>query len=543
MPGRSHMGRLRMRLSLAAFAFVSALPVAARADGAKELSEGLGKVVGAFTATELHVEQCNRTDPAKAASRRDVLAAWSHGNKRASYDLLMQGLQARMPDLATQIARERQRMRETIAQEIATHPARCDDLQAFFKDNKQLSVGTQVSRLTRLSSRLGIHVPAAPEIRPAEKSVDSTRILRLAALSARLEAKMAEIGSKDGGRRMSDLSRAREEHAQNWLAADGMQILFGRVTASDELREWRGDQQSAFKAECSNFINDAHKQRMAEAANQDRVVVGRPRSVFDTEIGGKLKLDRCSVFTVQETGRPFVEEDDKAGLMPRPLEENEAYAGPNKGIALNRIDRVLYESSFNNRMDGFGNGYVDRRETIYVLLRDGTAYRHAWSFPFTDLAIDLSKAREPERWFTWREQRGRVTLTGGGDKNDGRTVEIDKAQKLRPMRPAALQASYYYLQIGMGGRRQDRRYRFAADGTLVYHRSGFVAGNFATSYMIVTGPAAKDVTARYRFEDYALVVERDGEIERHFFAVPESTDSALPDTVLVRGQAYWLDKK
>ncbi|WP_398470750.1 hypothetical protein [Tardiphaga sp.] len=532
-----------MRLALAILALVSALSVPARADSAKELAEGLGKVVGAFTATELYVEHCNRKDPAKAASRRDVLAGWSHGNKRASYDRLMQGLRARIPDLATQLGRERQRMSDLVAQEIATHPARCDDLQAFFKENKQLSVGTQVSRLTRLSARLGIDIPAAPEIVPAEKSVESTRILRLAALSARLETRMAEIGSKDGGRRMSDLSRAREDHAENWLAADGMQVLFGRVTANDELREWRGDQQSAFKVECSSFITDAHKQRMAEAMHQDRVVVGRPRSVLDAHTGGKLKLDKCSVFTVQETGRPFVEEEDKAGLMPRPLEESEAYAGPNKGIAVSQIDRVLYEASFNNRMDGFGNGYVDRKENIYVLLRDGTAYRHQWSFPFTDLAITLSKAREPERWFTWGERNGQVTLTSGGDKNERRTIEIEKAQKLRPMRPRSLQASYYYLQVGMGGRRQDRRYRFAADGTLVYHRSGFVAGNVVTSYIIVNGPAVKDVTARYRFEDYALVVERDGEIERHFFAVPESADGALPDTVLVRGQAYWLDKK
>lgn len=500
-------------------------------------------MVGAFTVTELYVEHCNRKDPAKAASRRDVLAGWSHGNRRTMYNRLMQGLQARMPDLAAQIKRERERMSVAVAQELAAHPARCDDLHAFFKENKQLSVGTQVSRLTRMASRLRIDIPEAPEIIPAEKSVESTRILRLSALSARLESKMAEIGSKEGGRRMSDLSRAREDHAKDWLVADGMQVLFGRVTAKDELREWRGDQQSAFKVECSSFIADTHKQRMADAESQDRVVVGRPRSVFDAHVGGKLRLDRCSVFTVQETGRPFVEEDDKAGLMPRPLEESEAYAGPNKGIALRQIDRVLYEASFNNRMDGFGNGYVDRRENIYVLLRDGTAYRHAWSFPFTDLAIDRSKAREPERWFTWRESRGRVTLTGRDDNIGSRSVEIEKAQTLRPMRPRSLQASYYYLQVGMGGRRQDRRYRFSSDGTLVYHRSGFVAGNVATSYIIVSGPAEKDVTARYRFEDYALVVESDGKIERHFFAVPESADGALPDTVLVRGQAYWLDKK
>ncbi|MGQ4274425.1 hypothetical protein [Terrihabitans sp. B22-R8] len=532
-----------MRRPLAVLALVCGLSVPARANDAAEFSEGLGKLVGAFAATELYVEHCNRRDPANAATRRDVLAGWSHGNNRSGYDRLMQGLQARLPEIAAQVGPQRQNLSGVIAQEIAANPAHCEDLQAFFKANRQLSVGTQVSRLIRLSSRLGVDIPPAPEIVPGEKSLDNTKILRLAALSARLEAKMAEIGSKEGGRRMSDLSRARDEHARNWLVADGMQVLFGRVTAEDELREWRGDYQSAFKVECDSFVNDFHQTRMAEAQGEDRVLVGRPRSVLDLHTGGKLKLEKCGIFTVEEAGRPFVEEDDTAGLMPRPLEENEAYAGPNAGIALRQVDRVLYESSFDNRLDGFGNGYIDREENIYVLLRDGTAYRHEWSFPFTDLAVERSKTREPERWFTWSERRGKVTLTGSGGNNKGETIEIEKAQSLRPMRLKALQASYYYLHVGMGGRRQDRRYTFAADGTLVYHRSGFVAGNFATSYIIVNGRDAKDVTARYRFEDYALVVERDGETERHFFAVPESADKSSPDTVIVRGQAYWLDKK
>jgi len=526
-----------MKARMTALALMAAAPLPAQADAAKDFSADLGKVVGAFTATRLYVEQCNVRDPAKAAARRDALAGWAYGNEQASYERLMQALYAKLPKLSAQIDPQRTRIADVVAQDLQNNPAQCDVLHKVFRDNDQFKVRSQVRRLMRSASRLGVEIPPAPTVTPGKKRAEDTQILRLAALSARLEAKMSEIGSKDGARRNSDLSRAREEHALNWLIADGVQVVFGRVTDHDEMREWRGDQQSTFKIECDTFFNDAHKSRMAEAKGQDRVVIGTPRSLFDTATGGRLKLRQCSIFTPEETGRPFANQNDDAGLMPRPMEEHEAYAGPNAGIRLRDVDRVLYDARFNNRMDGFGNGYIDRNEDIYVLMRDGTAYRHDWSFPFTDLAIERSKKREPDRWFSWSERGGRVSLLRSDDKT--KIIKLEKAQRLTSMKPKALAANYHYLQIGMGGARQDRRYVFSDDGTVTYSRSGFVAGNVATSYIIVNGRKQPDVTARYRFEDYALILERDGETERHFFAVPASADLAAPDTVLIRGQAYW----
>lgn len=530
-----------MKRRLATLGLITLLPVCAQADDVADFTADLGKVLGAFVATELYVEQCNKRDPAGALARRDILAAWSHGNAGSRYGRLIKAIHTRLPEFAGQVDTQRSRLAGLIQQDLETNPQQCDDLMKVFEDDSQFSVETTVSRLLRRASKLGIEVPDAPAIVPRQKRVEDTQILRLAALSARLEATMAEIGSKEGARRYRDLGSAREEHALNWLTAQGIQVLYGRVTKDNELREWRGDRQSSFRVECDTFFNAVHEDRMANSVGQDRVVVGMPSSVLDSHAGGKLTLTKCHLFTPEETGRPFVEEDDGGGLVPRPLEESEAYAGPYRGIAIGDVERVLYESSFDNRLDGFGNGYVDREEAVYVLLRDGTAYHHAWSFPFTDLAVERSKQREPNRWFTWDERNGKVKLTHSGGDDEGRTIELEKPQRLRPMPASPVAASYYYLQVGMGGHRQDRRYTFSEDGTVTYQRSGFVAGNVATSYIIVNGPEHADVTARYRFEDYSLILERDGEIERHFFAVPESADSPLPDTVLVRGEAYWLD--
>ena len=105
----------------------------------------------------------------------------------------------------------------------------------------------------------------------------------------------------------------------------------------------------------------------------------------------------------------------------------------------------------------------------------------------------------------------------------------------------SIDADYYYLQVGMGGMRQDRRFAFSQDGTVTYSRGGFVAGNLGTSYIIVNGAENPDTTARYRIEDFALILERDSETERRFLAVLESADQSLPDTMLIDGTAYWLD--
>src|SRR5690606_5511342 len=109
-------------------------------------------------------------------------------------------------------------------------------------------------------------------------------------------------------------------------------------------------------------------------------------------------------------------------------------------------------------------------------------------FAFTDLDVDLSRAREPDNWFTWQEDGETVSVTQTGGLDAGQTIALTKAQRLVPF-PAGqrLDDTYYYLNVGMGGARSDRDYAFGSDGQLVHTRGGFVAGNFGTSYIIVAG--------------------------------------------------------
>lgn len=507
------------------------------ADDVADLSAVLGRIVGGFEAVSLYQAACDARDPDGVAMRRDVVAGWRFANDSAGYERLMAGIAISLPEVEEQFAPQREALAQAIADDLDTAPAQCRAFGVLL-DEDQFDLEADVRRALRLAWGFDIAVPDAPQIVAQRKDPETITVMPISQLSVLLAEVMEEVGSAEGAAINRDLREAREARAEDWMEADGIQVLYGRVTDEDEMREWRGENQSVFSVTCRSFSEDAHETRMATMIGQDMVLVGTPRWVIDFSRGqGNVALSACSLFTLEEAGRPVAQVESEAGWLLRGLEFDEAYAGPGQGIAPGNVDRVLYDASFDMAMDGFGNGYVDRQEDIYVLLRDGTAYRHDWGFPFTDLAVDLSRHREPERWFSWREENGAVVLSA----EDGRNMRLEGAQRLQPMGQASFDADYYYLQVGMGGARQDRRYAFSADGNVRYTRGGFVAGNVGTSFITIVGPDDPVTLARYRFEDYALILETSEGEERHFFAVPESADGALPDTVLIGGEAYWMD--
>ncbi|MEN5081778.1 hypothetical protein ABE438_04780 [Bosea sp. TWI1241] len=527
-----------LRLGLAA-GLLALSATALAAQDADELVGHLGKAVGAFEAARLYGEACDRREPDGAQMRKDALAAWRHDNLTDDYRRVLDGLVRRSPDIATQIDGQSRKLAALIVEDLEKSPGQCRDFGKLLA-GKQFDVKSAVRRLISLSRRLGVDTAAPPPPPPRVQSLEAAEIQRLALLSARLERTMAEIGSREGARRSPSLRRARQDHAGRWLASEGLQLLFGRVTGERELREWRGDRQSLFAARCQSFANDAAAERMVASRGRDMVVAGSPRLVLDDAAGGRVTLDRCSLMTREEAGRPFADVPDEAGLTARPLSAEEANAGPDRGIAPGEIDRILYASSFATRMDGFGNGYVDRGEAVYVLLRDGTAYRHDWGFPVSDFAAALSRRREPERWFTWRGQGERTVLTATGGAERGETIALGEAQALRPLTARRLEGRYRYLTVAAGGARGERHITFSADGTATDRRDGFVAGNVGTSYMIVSGARQPETTARYRIDGFALVLATAQGEERRFLAVPETAKGTPPDTILIEGRAYWL---
>ncbi|MET0170195.1 MAG: hypothetical protein ABW191_07465, partial [Aliihoeflea sp.] len=330
---------------------------------------------------------------------------------------------------------------------------------------------------------------------------------------------------------------AREDFLEYYLDAWGYVAVYGRIEESGDIREWRGNYQSRYHLECAGFASSDQEDRFSASTGRDMIIVGEPRYARVRDDGGTVRLNTCWVFEPESAIEAAEADPSDAGLMLRPLDMREAFAGPMEGPQPDEIDRLLYDASFASRMDGFGNGYVDRREAIYVLLRDGTAFRHDWSFPVTDIDLDALKRREPDKIFAWRDERGAVVLKAG----DGTELRLEDATRLVPIgNGQSLDDEYYYLQIAMAGRRSDRAYDFKSDGQVTYTSGGFVAGNFGSSYIIASGGQKGEQKGSYRFEDYAMIVETPEGVERRFFAISADEDPKAPGEVIIEGTVYWL---
>lgn len=494
------------------------------------LSEAATRVMTARTIKDL----CDERSPQSESARRDALASWSHRNDVADYDRviseLVRGSEAFRKEMESNLARARTQ----IAPPLAADPAPCADLATFLADEKY-AIKPLVRKMRRLAGNYGLDL-AQPV---ADSPPGKLPVMGLAHLTVLAEAEMAKVGSYAGALEDRNLRKAREDRLESYLQNQGAVAGYGRVVSDNRLREWRGARQSRFSLSCRSFKDNTHKARMNESRGQDMVVIGRVRNVIEGK-NAEISLRDCQLFTLEQTGASLARVDDQSGLVHRPPEANEVHAGPGKGIAMADVDRVLYVADFAHRLDGFGNGYTSRDEDIYVLLSDASAYRHTWKFPFTDLDVSASKSREPENWFTWSKNwTGEIALSRDGEK-----VDLSKAQELAPL-PAdtRLHHSYYFLNVGMGGARSDRSFVFRSDGTVTHKRSGFVAGRFATSYIITGSNRDDSVTSNYRFEDYALVLSSPHGEERRFFAVFDDADKSKPEDVIVDGQVYWTRKK
>lgn len=528
------MIRLPLALSLLAM-----LAPPAFADDASDFMDALGKAATGMIVAEAYQAACDIKYPNGQQARRDALAGWSHRVDAAGYQRFLNAAFAVMPNLETDLEENRARAQAMVDDDVAGNGSACDDFRGALSDTAMFDIEAPIRYLLRNADDFGIVIADTPIPAPGT----ATDVVPLITLSAQLAAKMDEVGSKAGALADRDLRKAREDHAETWLAQHATLAILGRITGENSLRQWRGDMQSTFLATCRSFSDEESKAAMARDLGEERILVGEVRWVADRLEGGEISLDDCQVFAHDPTENDLMTlADDSAGLMLRPLDFAEAYAGPGQGIALDQIDRVLYNAQFANRLDGFGNGYTQRDENIFVLLRDGTAYRHDWTFAFTDLNLDLSRKREPDRWFTWKDAGGVVTLSHAGGQYAGTVIDLSGARPLVPLPHGhRLDATFYYLNVGMGGARSDRDYSFSPDGRLRYSRSGFVAGNFGTSYIIVSGDSGEDVsTASYTFDGYTLLINGpDGE-ERHFVALIDGQDPARPEEIIIDGQVHWL---
>lgn len=549
------------RWSVAVCVLLLAAPVAV-AQGAAEsdVVRAAAEVLGPLVMAESVAEACDRRDPAGREARKAALEAWRSSQPLGPFEETLRAMRS-APALQSLRRSMAGAAREQLDAQVAKSPEVCRNAKTLFT-GPTLQLAGKIAAFQRLAAAQTAGGPATGA--SASPPADATRRYTLAQISALVSTAMDTAGAKPAERNRA-LEDARSKAGEAAFGRLGPVAVKGRAVRADRLREWRGEQQSTFEIRCRSFANDADQDRMKTSQGKDLLVSGALRWISEDRAGpeGSIALSECRVLPAEGQAPGQASLPDKAGLMPRPMEPEEAFAGADRGIAPGDVDSVLYEASFTNRMDGFGNGYVDRNEDIYVLLDDGSAYLHTWPFPFTDLDVEQSKRREPARWFTWKSGwlSSGVTLTS----STGEARTLDKPQRLKPLATGStFRHDYYYLTVASGGARRDRGVSFRDDGTLTATRSSFVAANigygggdvgvtgpgFAYSgggaggqgFVAAQGPKA-EITGRYAIAPWSLTITAaDGSTERRFFARPENETGAPPDSVIIDGEVHWTRK-
>lgn len=382
---------------------------------------------------------------------------------------------------------------------------------------------------TPVLAQSGGKPPPAPV---AAATPSGLRAVSIAQLSARaLVAREAAMGqATDRASR-----RAGETAATQALAALGTIVARGHVERNGWVREWRGDERSVMALRCRHYFADRRdRDALRGLEGQEVVLAGTVQGVSDRLIG----MSDCRLLPAATALPPLTALPEARGLEPRPLTSAEANAGPGRGIAPADVERVLYTARFQTMLDGLGNMYTDRDERVYVLLRDGSAYRHSWAFPFSDLDLALSRRREPGRWLRWRREGEAILLQDA----DGRRIDLNQPRQLLPLAQGGrFDHHYYLLNVGMGGFRRDRAYTFRSDGMVTLSASNLVAANLGPNgYIAATRPGTQSL-ARYAFDGFVLTLtDADGNTERRFVAQFDAPqDGAAPNDLVLGGEIYW----
>ena len=408
--------------------------------------------------------------------------------------------------------------------------ARCQDLRGYYNEYLNLRQDN-ADQYTIMASRAlptssTANTPAAPSSPAPSSTVPSSPVASTQTVAGVLYTVpqlntliIKTLAAVKGSR--SDGEKAVLEKLQS------LGTVFITGVALDESR--LGYQQGKFKSKYSVFCPSSFKGEFGKTF----VITGK---VEKFNYGWLELTGRCQ--RVEGTsGLKRSNLPDNLGLERKPLTAQEVRTKPGGGVSLSAIEGVYFKQTVQNRMDGFGNIYVDRNEDTYLLLKDGSAYSYDWSFTPQDFNAAYSKLEEPKNWERWTRENGEYELK---DSAGSRTDLSDFSKILALPKGSRLGRSYDYLTVNASSQRSSLL-TFKADGSFVTTNSTPLAGGLVVDGTVYsTPPASSETKGRYEIDGYTLTFKTvDGRVSRIFFGVPEFEKNAKnPEWIFFSGLLY-----
>jgi hypothetical protein len=509
-------------------------------------------ILGAVSVVDALAAECDIRSPESRESRQAMITAWAEANQIPVFQTEIRPILARVPGAVASVRAMRDKAAAQLKAVTEKTPAICEHFDALLRE-KKFAIGAKVAEvlpLLKVAKRLATETPSAP---PSGAPV--TTLYTIVQLSTLAEAAMNSAASS-GALNDDQIREKRKNAGEAALAALGMIAVRAKAVDSDDLREWRGEQQSTYEVSCKAFVDSDTEKQFKNLEGSETTIVGKvARLSLNSFGGGSIVLAKCAFPSDARMTKADLPES--GGLELRPPTAEEANAGSGRGIQLKDVEKVAYKL---DRRTSFSRGSysMERNENTYILLKDRKAYRHHWRFPFTDLDVALVKRRDGANWYRWRREGENLLLTATGGQYEGQTTTISGAVSLTPFPPGALlDKAFQFLDVSAIGVRRERDYVFRRDGTIDLHKSNLFAGatipgaNIGASGPGVAytgGPNASLIAMgrpdnqrlRYRIDGYVLELSADdGATERQFIARFGDDKADDPHSIYIGGQLLW----
>jgi hypothetical protein len=526
---------------------------AEQASMTEQEKQTLQKIVASLGVVEALAAECDARSPENRESRQAMMTAWGNLNHVAAFQAEIRPIIVGVPTVAASIKTMRDKTAEQMKAVTEKTPTLCDQFEALLRETK-FAIGDDIIEILPLLKAANEELAARTASAPPTSARTMT-LYTIVQLSTAAEAAMNTIASADAAKD-NEVGESRRKSGEAALEALGMIAVRARITGRDELREWRGEQQSTYEVSCRVFIDRETQARFKRLEGSEATISGKvDRLSLNSYGGGTIVLAKCALLDGAQMTKADLPES--GGLELRPPAAEEANAGPGKGIRMRDVEKVVYKL---DRRTSFslGSYSMERREDTYVLLKDGTAYRHHWRFPFIDLDVPLVKRRDSANWYRWRQDGENLLLTTTGGPNEGQTKTVSGAVSLSPFPPGVLlDKTFQFLHVSAVGVRLERDYAFHRDGTIDLHKSNLFAGQTGpgadigasgpgvaytggpNASLIVTG-RPDNQRLRYRIDGYVLeLTADDGAIERQLIARFGDDTADDPHSIYIGGQLLW----
>ena len=249
-------------------------PARAESSASREqIKHTVALIVAPVSLAEALAAQCDTLSPNSRGSRQAVLKAWRDANRIDAFQAAIAPILARAPGSVASISALRDKAAAQAKAVTEKTPAICENFDALLRE-KTFAVGGAIVEILPLLAAANARPAAGTPSAPPPPASGAITLHTIVQLSTAAEAAMNTVASADAAKDHK-IRDTRENAGKTALQALGVIAVRANVVGRDDVREWRGDQQSAYKVSCRAFVDKLTEERFKGLEGSETTIAGK----------------------------------------------------------------------------------------------------------------------------------------------------------------------------------------------------------------------------------------------------------------------------